>query len=215
MDLGFPGPEILLAPDPYVSDVPWAQYFLISLEGVKETKDGYKRVLGCSQKGCNYRLYLKSAEKEKDFQVFDKLRKKYNKHSNFIVICFNNLLDHKLNYEEKSIFDEIIDNELHFLQGQVRSLETITKMVNERFNVNFEVHRIKYRMNKLQNERLGHAEDDANKFVKLAEEDVEASGAFFRMKLDKDRKFQMALYCSKIILIYYKYFLDIVIIDST
>jgi len=88
-------------------------------------------------------------------------------------------------------------------------------MTNERFKTNFEVHGIKYRVNKLQNERLGHAEDDAYKFVKLAEEGVKLSGAFFRTELDKDREFQMALYCSKTMLIYSKYFLDIVIIYST
>lgn len=59
--------------------------FIIS-EGIKETKIGFKRVLRCSDKQCNYRLILKSEDSQTNFKLYEKLSRKYKKHSNFLFV---------------------------------------------------------------------------------------------------------------------------------
>jgi len=60
----------------------------------------------------------------------------------------------------------------------------------------------------------GQADKDAYEFVRLAEEDRK-NGSIFHYQVDENNKFMRSVYLSKTMLNYSKYFLDVVLVDST
>ena len=100
------------------------------------------------------------------------------------------------------------------LKGCVKTYRALTETINTKFNTSFMEDQIKYRVNKLIELTYGQAESDAYEFVRLAEEETK-NGSVFHYKLDEHNKFMRSIYISKTMLDYSKYFLDVVLVDST
>ena len=69
----------------------WAnskEFHLIFSEGPKKLKKEIKRTLSCINKGCNYKLIMKSDDQNDNFEVYGKLSKKYMEHSKLINFIF-------------------------------------------------------------------------------------------------------------------------------
>jgi len=73
---------------------------------------------------------------------------------------------------------------------------------------------IKYQVDKLLQATFGIADQDAYEFVKLAQKEAK-DGGYFVYEVNSKQEFRRSLYISKAMLIYARYFLDIVIIDTT
>lgn len=68
----------------------WAhskRFHLYFSEGQKSLAKGFKRTLSCTQSQCHYKLIMTSDEEGKNFSVYEKLSKKYTKHSKFTFSC--------------------------------------------------------------------------------------------------------------------------------
>ena len=64
----------------------WAfkkKFKLILSEGKKPTKDGYRQVIGCSNKKCNFKLTFKSFGESQEFTMDLTLSNKWNNHNGF------------------------------------------------------------------------------------------------------------------------------------
>ena len=112
------------------------------------------------------------------------------------------------------MFTEEILKQIAFLKGRVKTYLNLTRIINKNFKTDFEVTQVKYQVTKIMNQTYGRAEEDAYKFVKLAEEKSK-NGGYFNCYVINSSTFNRAIYLSDIMLTYAQYFLDIVIIDST
>ena len=74
---------------------------------------------------------------------------------------------------------------------------------------------IKYRVQKLCKETKGKAQQDAYDFVNLAKEDAQNNEGYFSYEVNGTNEFDKCIYLSKTMILYSKYFLDIILIDST
>jgi len=77
-------------------------------EGTKKLKKGFNKTFLCNQEGCKFK-----SDDGTQYKIYLKFSKKYTQHRK----CYNFyefiLLDHKLSYEKKSIFDELILEEIN------------------------------------------------------------------------------------------------------
>ena len=67
----------------------WAvakKFRLISLEGKKPLKDGFKRVMGCPEKGCKFKLTFKSDTKEEIYRLDYKLGERNSVHEGKLIV---------------------------------------------------------------------------------------------------------------------------------
>ena len=130
------------------------------------------------------------------------------------IYRFLTFSDHNLEFKTSSSFNPEIDSEINLLKGCAKTFKNLTETVNKKFNTSFQEDQIKYRVNKLIELTYGQADKDAYEFVRLAEEDRK-NGSIFHYQVDENNKFMRSIYLSKTMLNYSKYFLDVVLVDST
>jgi len=123
--------------------------------------------------------------------------------------------DHELNYEKTSFFTSQIDDEIDLLKGRMKTYKDITEAINIKFDSNFKIDRIKYRVAKLTEETKGKAHQDAYDFIKMASDNVKNYGGYFAFDLKRNILFERCVYLSKTMLTYAEYFLDVILVDST
>ena len=113
------------------------------------------------------------------------------------------------------MFTTEIEREINSLKGKMKTIACLTTHVNEKFNTNFPVYRIQYRVDRLLMETFGQPDEDAFRFVELCRKDVSENGGYFICRSDRENVFESALYISRTMLMYSEKFLDVVIVDST
>jgi len=176
-------------------------------------KKSFKKTSSCNQEGCKYKIIFQSDDGTQ-YKIYPKLSKKYTQHSK----CYNFyefiLLDHKLSYEKKSIFNELILEEINLLKGKVKTYKELTKIINKKFSTEFQMAQIKYQAMKFLKETYGDPDKDAYKFVELAKEAAK-DGGYFKHSTNSSQELFRMIYLSKTMQIYSNYFLDLVIVDST
>lgn len=92
----------------------------------------------------------------------------------------------------------------------------LTDHINTTFHTDFKSYQIKYKVDIFFEQTYGLAEDDAYRFISLAKEQIKADKAgFFDFEQDINKKFLRAIFISKTMIQYSKFFLDIVLVDST
>lgn len=110
--------------------------------------------------------------------------------------------------------NEEIIAEIDLLKGRVKTFRTLTEIVNKKFKTNFLVSQVQYQVNKLLEKTYGNPQEDAFLFIELAKAEAKNDG-FFEFKTDTESKFTWALFLTKTMILYSKYFLDIIIVDAT
>ena len=79
------------------------------------------------------------------------------------------LLDHDLNFEKKSNFTDQIINDIDLLKGKVKTYNSLTQIINEKYKTGFLISQIKYQADKLLKLSLGNAHENAYRFIELME----------------------------------------------
>jgi len=103
---------------------------------------------------------------------------------------------------------------LDFLKGRVKSVKSLTSIINKIYKTNFKKHQIRYRVDQLYQKTFGTPHDDADYFVKMAEDDVKKNGGYFQMEMGNESKLKNVIYISNTMLSYAKKFIDIVLVDA-
>ena len=180
-------------------------------EGIKPLKKGWKREMRCP-----FRIIFKSNELGTEFKIDLVLSAQYNKHIGILnLLTYFYCIGHEMNLQKTDEFTNEIEEKINELKGKMKNMRTLTKYINKKFQANFPIYRIQYKVQKFLVESYGKAEEDAYNFIELAEKDIKDNGGFFFYEKDQESKFQRGLYISKVMSIYSKKFLDVIIIDST
>ena len=83
-------------------------------------------------------------------------------------------------------------------------MQSLTKVINTKFDKKFEWYHINYRVNKLMRETYGKPQEDALRFLQIAEKDIKDNGGYFRLLSDQNTKMQNAIYISQVMISYSK-----------
>jgi len=110
--------------------------------------------------------------------------------------------------------NENIIKDIDLLKGQIKTFGKLTKLINTKYGTNFITSQIKYQVDRLLKINFGNPQKDAYSFINLAKEEAAKNG-FFQYKTNSSNQFDRAIYLSETMLLYSKYFLDIVIVDAT
>lgn len=132
---------------------------------------------------------------------------------NFFILT-SYLLDHELEYQKGSAFEEDIIKEINLLKGKVKTYKELTEIINEKYKTYFKAAQIKYQATKLLQQTYGEPDKDAHNFVNLAKNEA-INGGYFACDVNNSQQLFRTLFLSQTMLLYSKYFLDLVIIDAT
>ena len=176
-------------------------------EGIKPLKKGWKREMRCSFKECPFKIIFKSNELGTEFKIDLVLSAQYNKHIGILnLLTYFYCIGHEMNLQKTDEFTNEIEEKINELKGKMKNMRTLTKYINKKFQANFPIYRIQYKVQKFLVESYGKAEEDAYNFIELAEKDIKDNGGFFFYEKDQESKFQRGLYISKVMSIYSKKF---------
>jgi len=125
--------------------------------------------LQCGKRGCPFYLEFKTQLNEKY-----KLSKYFNEH------------DHqfKERHTAKDVTTEIYER-IRTLKSSINGIAKLTKTINDEFKKKFSRDAIKYQVQRLKEEELGKASEDANRLVKMLTKDCEERNYYFKKENDQ------------------------------
>ena len=124
-----------------------------------------------------------------------------------------NIHNHALgNYDNAHAISEEILESIKSFKGSSKSISSLTKSINKKFEKNFHRLTIPHFVNQLQNKEFGKINEDAEFFMKMLEEDHKQRGGFYQVKIN-EQTLQGCCYMSKRMSMLLDHFSDVIIID--
>lgn len=195
-------------------------FHLVYTEGEKSLAQGrFKRTLGCSTKGCKFKLIFKAESSQEQCNLLEseELIESEELRDNllFELDSSKNIHNHALKYTPKSRFTPEIIQEIDNLKGKVASFSSLVEIINKNHKTKFDYNQIIYQVKRLSEINYGKPDEDANLFKEIIKEYVNSRGGYYSIEIGEKDTLQKILFVSDQMLNYATKFLDVVLIDAT
>jgi len=136
--------------------------------------------------------------------------------NNYKLHSYWNIHNHELDkYDNSSALTPEILNRIRDQRLTSKSYSALTEAINKSFQTNFHPQLIYYQVKMIEEEEFGQPSEDADKLVKLLEQDSRQRSGFYKMKVSNNNQLTGICYMSKRMRKLVEAFSDVIILDTS